>query len=117
MALIRATCCECGDVELRSRDVRVRTCAETGAGSYMFRCPICRMIEVKSADDQVVDVLVSAGINLEMWHLPVERCDDRTRPAINHDDALDFHDLLASPDWLNALLESAPNETHQSSGN
>ena len=57
MALIRATCSECGDVELRSRDLQVRICGDTGDGTYLFRCPVCRMTEVKHADDQVIDIL------------------------------------------------------------
>ena len=47
MALIRATCSDCGDVELRSRDLRVRTCQDTDEATYLFRCPVCRMIEVR----------------------------------------------------------------------
>ncbi|MEX0766873.1 MAG: hypothetical protein WD029_00190, partial [Microthrixaceae bacterium] len=69
MALIRATCTDCGDVELRSRDLRVRTCVDTSEATYLFRCPICRMIEVRSAEDHVVDVLLAAGVTSESWHL------------------------------------------------
>ena len=36
MALIRATCSDCGDVELRSRDLRVRTCESTDEATYLF---------------------------------------------------------------------------------
>ena len=65
MALIRATCSDCGDVELRSRDLRVRTCADTDEATYLFRCPVCRMIEVRPAEAHVVDVLLAAGVDSE----------------------------------------------------
>ena len=64
MALIRATCSDCGDVELRSRDLRVRSCVDTDEATYLFRCPVCRMIEVRPAEQHVVDVLLAAGVAL-----------------------------------------------------
>ena len=62
MALIRATCTDCGDVELRSHDIRVRTCRNTVESTYLFRCPVCRMTEVRPAESHVVDVLLAAGV-------------------------------------------------------
>ena len=103
MALIRATCSECGDVELRSRDLRVRLCSDTGAGTYLFRCPVCRMTEVKDADDQVVDILVAAGVRCVEWRLPAELLERPVGAPINHDDVLDFHDLLTGEDWYQTL--------------
>ncbi|HBX77950.1 MAG TPA: hypothetical protein DEG43_09905 [Acidimicrobiaceae bacterium] len=103
MALIRATCSECGDVELRSRDLRVRLCSDTGAGTYHFRCPVCRMTEVKDADDQVVDILVAAGVRCVEWRLPAELLDRPAGEPITHDDVLDFHALLEDDGWYETL--------------
>lgn len=103
MALIRATCNECGDVELRSRDLRVRICSDTGEGSYHFRCPVCRMVEVKSADDKIVDILVAAGVRCQEWHLPAELRERRVGEPISHDDVLDFHVLLDDDGWFETL--------------
>ncbi|HPB46179.1 MAG TPA: hypothetical protein PLP95_10035 [Microthrixaceae bacterium] len=105
MALIRATCSDCGDVELRSRDIQVRICRDNGNGSYLFRCPVCRMTEVKSADDQIVDILVAAGVRCSEWQLPAELLERPGGDAITHDDVLDFHELLNSEHWY-AELES-----------
>ena len=58
MALIRATCSDCGDVELRSPGLQLRVCAETGAATYIFRCPTCTMAEVRPAKSDVVEALV-----------------------------------------------------------
>lgn len=103
MALIRATCSDCGDVELRSRDLRVRTCVENSQATYLFRCPVCRMIEVRPAEQHVVDVLVAAGVREERWHVPAELAERPNGATINHDDVLDFHDLLNTNDWFETL--------------
>lgn len=96
MALIRATCSDCGDVELLSRDMRVRTCTDTDESTYLFRCPVCRMVEVRLADPHVVDILLAAGCRGEAWCLPAELHDlSRAHPQpVTHDDVLDFHILL-----------------------
>lgn len=107
MALIRATCSECGDIELRSSDLTVRICVDTETGSYTFRCPICRMTEIKEADDQVIDILLAAGVQLQEWQLPRELF-ERIPPGepFTHDDIIDLHELLASPgdEWYAVLL-------------
>ncbi len=105
MALIRATCSECGDVELRSRDLQVRICADNDAGTYIFRCPICQMTEVKNADDQVIDILVAAGVRCTQWRLPAELVERPLGPPITHDDVLDFHDLMVDDQWFATLSE------------
>lgn len=103
MALIRATCSDCGDVELRSRDLRVRTCQDTDEATYLFRCPVCRMIEVRPAEQHVVDVLLAAGVPSEAWRLPAELAEHKGGAPIDHDDVLDFHQLLSTPDWFVTL--------------
>src|SRR6202011_1506136 len=72
VATIRASCPTCGDVELTSRDVVVRVCAADNGGSSAFRCPTCRLAVSKLADPKIVDLLVSSGVRLSVWHLPAE---------------------------------------------
>ncbi len=105
MALIRATCSECGDVELRSSDLQVRICSDTGDGTYIFRCPVCRMTDVKDAEDQVIDILVRAGVRYVEWRLPAELGERPTGETITHDDVLDFHEVLEGADWFITLEE------------
>ena len=57
MATIRASCAECGDVELTTTDVTVRVCTGDNQGAYSFRCPSCRMIVVKQAESATIDLL------------------------------------------------------------
>lgn len=103
MALIRATCSDCGDVELRSRDLKVRRCLDNDSATYLFRCPSCSMIEVREAESHVVDVLLAAGVRSTEWSLPAELDEPRNGAAITHDDVLDFHDLLGTHDWFSTL--------------
>jgi hypothetical protein len=104
MATIRASCIECGDVELTTADVRVRVCLEDNQGSYSFRCPHCRMAVVKPAEPRIVDLLVASGVEMSTWSLPAELQEPHQGPPIDHDDLLDFHELLQGDEsWFTAL--------------
>lgn len=106
MATIRASCPDCGDVEMTTRDVRVRVCADTNTGAYLFRCPLCTMTVVKDADRRIVDLLVSSGVTMSVWRLPAELSEPRPGgPAFSHDDLLDFHDLLEADDWFERVRQ------------
>lgn len=100
MANIRASCPDCGDVELTTRDMKVRVCAEDNRGAYAFRCPLCRMAVTKTAEQRIVDLLVSSGVTLEVWRLPAELGEQRVGEPISHDDLLAFHELLQDESWF-----------------
>lgn len=106
MAMIKATCPECGDVKLRSRDLTVRVCAETDQGSYTFACPRCRERVAREATPRILSLLVSAGVHTEVWHQPAELLEPRDGPPISVDDLLDFHLMLECDDWYGRLSES-----------
>lgn len=103
MATIRATCPDCGDVELTTRQVTVLVCADNNQGSYAFRCPDCQLAVSKPAEDRVVDVLVSSGVRLSVWQLPAELTEYHDGPVINHDDLLEFHFMLRQEGWFERL--------------
>ena len=105
MATIRASCPDCGDVELTTQDMTVRVCADDNKGSYSFRCPACRMAVVKEAEQRIVDLLVASGVHLDVWNLPAELSEAKHGEPITHDDLLDFHDLLNQSDWFVRLSE------------
>jgi hypothetical protein len=105
MPTIRATCTDCGDVELTTADVRVRVCTTDNSGSYLFRCPTCHMSVVKPAEPRIIDLLVASGVELSTWELPMELFELRSGPALTHDDLLDFHHLLESDDWFVRLTD------------
>ena len=103
MATIRASCPDCGDVELTTKDMTVRVCIEDNRGSYAFRCPECTMTVAKSAEQRIVDLLVSSGVALEVWRLPAELAEQRIGEPLNHDDLLEFHELLQGDAWFATL--------------
>ena len=102
MAIIRATCGECGDVEMTTADVWVRV-SDGESGTYSFTCPSCQSIVTKHAEPHIVDLLVSSGVRCEAWRPPLEVHCRPGGPPINHDDLIDFHHLLERPDWFERL--------------
>ena len=113
---IRASCAECGDVELRVDDVHVRLCADDNAGSYVFRCPRCDMAVVKDAEPRVVDLLLASGVGMTTWTLPAELLEHHAdRPAFTHDDLMDFHALLQGDEWMEALIGTEPDGSSDTS--
>ena len=106
VATIRASCPTCGDVELTSRDVGVRVCAADNQGSYAFRCPDCALAVSKLAEPKIVDLLVSSGVRLSVWHLPAELNESRHGRAISYDDLLEFHYAIQQDGWFERLTLS-----------
>jgi hypothetical protein len=92
-------------VQLTPADLRVRVCVDDNVGSYCFSCPFCGRSVSKPAERRIVDLLVSAGVEMEVWAMPAELAEVHTGPAINYDDLLDFHLTLKRDDWFSALVE------------
>ena len=103
MATIRASCPTCGDVELTTRDVNVQVCSTNNQGSYSFQCPDCRMAVSKPAEARIVDLLVSSGVRLSVWHMPAELDEAREGAPITYDDLLEFHYAIQQDGWLDRL--------------
>jgi hypothetical protein len=103
--LIRATCSDCGDVELGTHDLLVRVCVDANAGSYVFRCPRCDAPVVRPADGRTIDLLIESGCELQVWRRPAELSEPRpTGPPFSLDDVIDFHHILRGNDWFDDLL-------------
>lgn len=104
MATIRATCPACGDVDLTVPQISALVCVTTNEGSYAFQCPECRLSVSKPAERRVVDLLVSAGVELAVWEVPAELREPHAGPPISYDDLLAFHYEISEPDWLTRVL-------------
>jgi hypothetical protein len=102
--VIKASCSECGDVELSTAEMMVRVCTQVDQASYIFRCPSCQMSVAKQAERRIVDLLVASGVRLERWDLPQEMFEQKLGSPICHDDLIDFHRLLQADDWFDDLL-------------
>lgn len=112
MTTIKATCPTCGEVSLTPEDIELRVDRFDNADSYYaFTCPECLCAVRKPANERVVRLLISGGVevfDLEQPRVPLgERFDG---PPISHDDLLDFHALLADDDWFDALVEQVRRE-------
>ena len=108
MATIRASCPDCGDVELTTADVHVRICDDNDAGTYAFRCPFCHMMVVKPAEPRTIDLLIASGVEFSTWSLPDELYEPHVGEPINHDDLLDFHVLLQDDIRLGEVMAELP---------
>lgn len=121
MAIVRATCAACGDVELDIADVQIQVCASNAASTYSFQCPTCRLITTKEAGERVFGALSSAGCEIVMWSLPAELWEQKVGPPITHDDLLAFHVALEDDGWMQQLVGAdrdmvAGSETMRGSG-
>lgn len=103
MTSIRASCPECGDVQLTPSDLVVRVCADDNRGAYSFQCPACGAAVAKEASPRIVELLVSTGVRMDVWRLPAELQEHKPGPAFSHDDVLDLHLLLQQDDWFQQL--------------
>jgi hypothetical protein len=68
------------------------------------------MAVVKPAEARIVDLLAASGVEVCTWRLPAELQETRFGPRINHDDLLDFHDLLDSDSWFDDLVQQVESD-------
>jgi hypothetical protein len=104
MTTIKATCPRCGEVDLTADAILLRIGATQAVNTYGFTCPGCSQFVEKPADDRIVRLLLSGGVVPVPVHVPAEALEVRQGPPINHDDLLDFHEMLERDDWLDDLL-------------
>jgi hypothetical protein len=99
---IKATCPTCGDVDLTPADVLVTVSREMGWSKYTFNCPSCDEAISKPADDDVVQLLTSAGVRIKKLRIPDEYFDGlmvaETVTRLSEDDILDFALWIESTD-------------------
>lgn len=119
MTRIRASCPDCGEVDLLPDDVTLRVVrADDGlvahGSCYRFCCPACAGVVSKPADERIAQLLTTGGVAVEddagAWALPARPPHPEVRPsgpAFTADDLLDFHLLLARPDWFAELLDGS----------
>jgi rRNA maturation protein Nop10 len=108
MATIKATCPMCGDVDLAPRQVHVRVVEAIedamSRRTYTFGCPTCHEDVEKSADEEVVRLLSTAGVAIERVPVPAEARESHYGDPISYDDLLDLAMALEQTDDLMALL-------------
>ena len=103
---IRATCPTCGEIELRGPDVALKVCTQFERSFYAFTCPSCQLMVTKPADDRVVRLLSSGGVQPEFWEPPAELFEEHDGPPFTYDDVLDLHLLLESDDFWTRIAQA-----------
>lgn len=104
MTTIKATCPDCGEVDLTADDILLRIGARASVNTYGFSCPRCSEFVEKHADERVIRLLLSGGVMPTLVHVPAEILETRMGPPINYDDLLNFHEKLQAEDWFEQLL-------------
>lgn len=104
MARVRATCDECGDVELAISGVSVRICRDRDEGTYQFDCPVCSQSHENAASRRTLDLLAASGAEVSFWSTPVERILNPNIGPLTHDELLDFHAFIGDDSRIEAAL-------------
>lgn len=107
MTTINASCFSCGDVRLMSRDIDLMVCADDDRLSYYsFKCPQCRDLVRKPADDHLISLLMSGGVKPKAWTRPAEFLEPKSGPPIQLDDLIDFGLFLERNAYLAMHVEA-----------
>ncbi len=102
MTTIKASCPTCGEVDLTPADMSLMVCSHAPLSYYAFSCPGCQQEVRKPADDHVVSLLVSGGVDAHVWEVPGEVLELKEGPRLSYDDLLDFALHLGETDLLAA---------------
>ena len=105
MTTIKATCPVCGDVDLTPSDVRLTVAAAAGWAVYTFTCTECHDSIEKPADEEVVALLSSAGVEID--RVPAEALEGHIGANFTYDDVLDFALWLEKNDLVAADFSPA----------
>lgn len=98
MTTIKATCPVCGDVDLRPTAVTLTVAQNAGWATYTFQCSSCQDLIEKTADDEVVALLSSAGVHVD--HVPDEVLERHFGAPVTYDDLLDLALWLENHDVI-----------------
>lgn len=111
MTRIRATCPDCGEVDLLPVDVTLHLVRQgerdVAEGScYRFVCPDCEELVSKPADERIAQLLETGGVEVrEDVPAPAGHPEQPPGgPALTPDDLLDLHELLQREDWFDELV-------------
>jgi predicted RNA-binding Zn-ribbon protein involved in translation (DUF1610 family) len=109
MTNIRTNCPRCGEVEMEASVVLLSVDEASGEGTYSFVCPDCLEVVEKPADQKIVTLLLSAGVEVHQTTATVEADTRRVPggPPLTTDDLIDFHFLLSQEDWFSQLVAAA----------
>ena len=105
-------CPDCDEQRVSSADVRLRECVDDETWSYRFTCPSCRRRTVSLTTRVAALGAVVAGVLVETWRLPSERCELPVGEPLTLVSVLELHELLLEPDWFDRLASTGEQEAH-----
>lgn len=114
MTTIKATCPQCGEVELTPADIRLAVCTNAPLSTYGFTCRRCCDEITKPADEHIVALLTSGGVPARNWSVPAEALEVRPGSPLTYDDLLDFALHLSEETALAELAEAGLATTSRS---
>lgn len=94
---VRASCPDCGEVNLTADQILVLQCVDTHEGSYTFQCPCCSLRVARQASSRIVEMLLDAGCGIRVWWLPAELFETHDGPPLT------FADVGRFNVWLEQL--------------
>jgi len=112
MTRIRATCPDCGNVEFGIADIVVVGTVVGVSRTYRFACPCCDRPVHRSAERDIIELLLSVGVPVEPApRPPLERLDPAALrlPPLSQADVDAFTKMLGTRDWF-AELDSGASE-------
>jgi predicted RNA-binding Zn-ribbon protein involved in translation (DUF1610 family) len=122
MTKIRATCPTCGNVEFGIESIVVLghsapsgmstasfvvTSERGGAATYRFECPCCDQHVLRSAEREIIELLLSVGVPVEAPKHTIEKVapEVATLPAFTLADVDRLRNALNEPGWLQHFQE------------
>jgi predicted RNA-binding Zn-ribbon protein involved in translation (DUF1610 family) len=122
MTKIRATCPTCGNVEFGVQAIVVlghsapngvlsaaylTTGPRGGAATYRFECPSCEQPVLRSAEREIIELLLSVGVPVEAPRVTIEtvRPEVAELPAFTLADLDRLRDAMNEPGWLAKFSE------------
>ncbi|MEA3215745.1 MAG: hypothetical protein QOJ19_1901 [Acidimicrobiia bacterium] len=109
MAWIRTTCFDCGELYLPVRQLSAHVELPAGDCSYRFECPRCHCFVTRDCTAEVVEQLVSCGVELALEGAPSEPPGELPVPPVSPRDIERFAAVLADERAFNdALRELVP---------
>ena len=106
VTLAKASCPDCGDVEVFGYDIRFVMCTVADRSFYEFTCPSCAGRVRKPAGPEIVRLLTLGGVQPERLDIPAEALEDNHGAPLSWDDVLDFTARLETVDIMAALTRS-----------
>lgn len=97
MTRIRATCPDCGEVDITAEDIELFIAGELEGGKYCFECPNCINQVSKPADSRIIQLLISGGVRASAQE---PRMAHNDLPPLSYDDLLAFHFELEKANTL-----------------